>query len=422
KMTDYLDGFQYNYIETSGPCLWCKTSVAYEAEAYRDKNIFDPGIISPIWLLDFVPTAEGFYSFIENRYIYQYKDHLGNARVSFAKDSTGTPEITDANNYYAFGMNHIGGVKGLLGGYMNYKYNGKELQETGMYDYGARFYMPDIGRWGIVDPLAEVNRSWSPYRYAYNNPLRFIDPDGRLEDWYQDNATGNIAWHDGSAERAGQTNLTQEADGKLLAVEEKDGSGNTTAMNMLNNDGSITRNGETITNGYSTTTVVGRTITSRQPWEAIVNASGNSGGMGGEFRFSMIVGYGWSGALGYVSADRNNGSSFYANINFGVGLDMGPALDLYSVNPPEGHDFKIGDIEGRGMSYSGSAFFLNGSYGGTDYDGTFQLRDMNPSNFGLNKQGANGYTTTGIGINPFGFGGSYQYGHTKSFWTTPAKN
>ncbi|WP_300690559.1 RHS repeat-associated core domain-containing protein [Chryseobacterium sp.] len=86
--------------------------------------------------------------------------------------------MTDTNNYYAFGMNHIGGVKGLLGGYMNYKYNGKELQETGMYDYGARMYMPDLGRWGIVDPLAEIYRRWSPYNYTMNNPIRFIDPDG----------------------------------------------------------------------------------------------------------------------------------------------------------------------------------------------------------------------------------------------------
>jgi len=120
---------------------------------------------------------------LQNRYIYQYRDHLGNARVSFAKNSEGALEITDTNNYYPFGLNHIEGMLSTsnFGGYYSYKYNGKELQETGMYDYGARMYMPDVGRWGVIDPRSQYTHE--AYSYVWNNPISFGILQECRENW-----------------------------------------------------------------------------------------------------------------------------------------------------------------------------------------------------------------------------------------------
>lgn len=143
KTTDYLDGFQY---ENS--------------------------------TLKFFPTSEGYFNIETGKYVYNYTDHLGNIRLSYAKNGAGT-EIIEESNYYPFGLKHEGYNVLTGNSAYKYKYNGKELQENGMYDYGARFYMPDLGRWGVVDPLAEKSRRYTPYNYAVGNPIRFIDPDGR---------------------------------------------------------------------------------------------------------------------------------------------------------------------------------------------------------------------------------------------------
>ncbi|KFE98934.1 hypothetical protein IX39_16140 [Chryseobacterium formosense] len=180
--THYLDGFQYKYTQP-----WEDESGSTSVAAMK---------------LRFLPTSEGYYDALLNLYVYNYVDHLGNIRLSYAdSDRDGSirsrdqrirecsdgncieyfipGEIVANNSYYPFGMLFDHNNQVYSSNAYKYKYNGKELQETGMYDYGARFYMPDIGRWGVVDPLAEKYRRWSPYNYVMNNPIRFIDPDGR---------------------------------------------------------------------------------------------------------------------------------------------------------------------------------------------------------------------------------------------------
>jgi RHS repeat-associated protein len=98
----------------------------------------------------------------------------------FKVTHTKSPVIS-TDDYYPFGLtfNSYSRENAVAN---QYKYNGKELQDElnlGWMDYGARMYMPELGRWGVIDPLSEKGRRWSPYNYGIDNPVRFIDPDGR---------------------------------------------------------------------------------------------------------------------------------------------------------------------------------------------------------------------------------------------------
>ncbi|MGD1320765.1 DUF6443 domain-containing protein [Chryseobacterium sp. 2R14A] len=281
--TDYLDGFQYKFTN-----------------AWEDET---GSMMNDEMRLRIIPTSEGYFDALRNRYFYNYTDHLGNVRLSYS-DADGNGEVTGdivvnncydtpdgqvcnnyiitgeaegVTNYYPFGLMHNAQTHSFDNAYQ-YKYNGKELQETGMYDYGARFYMPDIGRWGVVDPLAEKYNSLSPYNYTLNNPIRYVDPDGRdggvtgkgtkddpfvitanyyhhgLTKEQKEGLTASIAGYN----NGGNAREIETKDGKiytkfnLSAVESKSMEEAMTSAKgdkVENSDGTVTRLGNYISNG-----------------------------------------------------------------------------------------------------------------------------------------------------------------------------
>ncbi len=177
KVTNYMDGFQY----TAGD-------------------------------LDFFPHAEGYVKVVppsglggqpSYHYVFNYTDHLGNIRLRYTLDpQTSELTILEEDHYYPFGLKQKGynttqsgfsrepggtieltPINPFLGDSYQYKFGGKEYQnELGLdwYDVSARNYDPALGRWMNIDPLAEYMWRHSPYAYAFNNPIYYIDPDGNM--------------------------------------------------------------------------------------------------------------------------------------------------------------------------------------------------------------------------------------------------
>lgn len=146
-------------------------------------------------VLKFFPQPEGYVNHNSGNfeYIYQYKDHLGNNRVSYKNVGSLTLpslQIVEENHYYPFGFKQkiAGAVIGNTS--YKYKYNGKEFQDElglNIYDYEARNYDPVLGRFMNLDPMAEKRNWLSPYNYVQNNPILKIDPDGMLDGDYYTN-------------------------------------------------------------------------------------------------------------------------------------------------------------------------------------------------------------------------------------------
>ena len=164
-------------------------------KAFGSVNSFYQGSVLKTDDQTIVQTGEGRavkYGVEDWIYEYDLKDHLGNTRISFGVSPLKfIPNTTRKNlfqykanplqykDYYPFGMEMADHSSSTTA--TKYLYNGKELQDDGgldMYDYGARFYDPTIGRFSTMDPLADKFPSMTSYQYASNNPVVCIDLDG----------------------------------------------------------------------------------------------------------------------------------------------------------------------------------------------------------------------------------------------------
>ena len=105
---------------------------------------------------------------------YYHPDHLGSS--SYITNLDG--EVAQHIKYVPFGEVFIEERNNTWN--TPYLFNAKEFdEETGMYYYGARYYEPRLSLWMSVDPLQEKYPNISTYCYAANNPIKFIDSDGR---------------------------------------------------------------------------------------------------------------------------------------------------------------------------------------------------------------------------------------------------
>lgn len=131
-------------------------------------------------------------NFIRGRKLFEFSNHLGNVLATVSDKKTGVSsdsttvsyfqsDVVSAQEYYPYGMRMPG--RGTNSDKYRYGFNGKENDneikgEGNSLDFGARVYDPRIGRFLSLDPKSKEYPDWSPYVYAFDNPIRLIDDNG----------------------------------------------------------------------------------------------------------------------------------------------------------------------------------------------------------------------------------------------------
>ena len=175
KCITFSNGFKTKYVyDAAGNKLrTTHESVVTNTTDYIGNFIFEDGKLSK-YLFD-----GGYCSFDNNQnptFHYYEKDHLASVRMVVNENGT----IEQVSHYYPFG-----GVYGDLsynGEYQKSKYIGKEFDHMhglDWYDHGARMYDAARVAWDKTERLYGKFNNWNLYCYGLDNPIKFIDKDGR---------------------------------------------------------------------------------------------------------------------------------------------------------------------------------------------------------------------------------------------------
>jgi RHS repeat-associated protein len=169
-------------------------NTAINTTQYAGNYIYEK--IGSIPTLKYMSHSQGYTAINGStyKYVYQYKDHLGNVRLSYAKNASGALEIIEENNYFPFGMKH-GGYNNVVSSSGNsiaqkFKFNGQETLDNfdlTITEMDFRQYDHALGRFFGIDALAESSVNLTPYHFTKNNPILGSDPSGLLTQYQNPN-------------------------------------------------------------------------------------------------------------------------------------------------------------------------------------------------------------------------------------------
>jgi len=105
---------------------------------------------------------------------YSLEDHLGSCVMELDQQA----QLISEEGYYPFGATAwMTASSEIEVSYKFVRYSGKEMDVSGLYYYGARYYAPWLQRWVSADPAGDVD-GLNLYGFVGNNPLRFVDLAG----------------------------------------------------------------------------------------------------------------------------------------------------------------------------------------------------------------------------------------------------